>query len=358
MYPEFCLERWQSLRDWRAKYVLSESGVEPLELRDINITNVKLEYGHTKGLVKLRELISSFYPGKKQEDIIITAGGAEANYLTILSTIKPGDEVIVEMPNYMQIPGLLRGMNARVKYIWLKEENFGLDLNQLNEMVTKNTKAIVITNPNNPTGMALSDNEIRGIVEIAEDNNAMIIADEVYRGSEHDGKIRPSFVDLYDRAISTNSMSKVYGLPGIRIGWAIANKDLVDKMWNIKDYTSISPSIIGQEIAYRVLQEREVYMERSRKIALNNFRLLERLLSSADVKWIKPNATVLAFIKLNGVRNTYDFSESLFQKYSVLVNPGECFEMPSYVRIGLGSTNTEFLTEALSLFVKHLNEYR
>ncbi|AAK41425.1 aminotransferase class I/II-fold pyridoxal phosphate-dependent enzyme [Saccharolobus solfataricus] len=355
MYPEFCLERWQSLRDWRAKYVLSESGVEPLDLSEIQIPNVKLEYGHTKGLIKLRQLVSSFYPGKKEEDVIITAGGAEANYVTVLSTIEPGDEVIVEMPNYMQIPGLLRGINAKIKYIWLND-NFKLDLNELNEMVSKKTKAIVITNPNNPTGMALSESEIKGIVDIAEDNQVTIIADEVYRGSEHDGNIRPSFIDLYDNAISTNSMSKVYGLPGIRIGWVVANKELVDKMWSIRDYTSISPSILGQEIAYNVLLEKEKYMDRARRIGLNNIRLLERLISDIDVKWVEPNATVLAYLKLN-VKNTYDFSARLFEKYSVLVNPGECFEMPGYVRIGLGSTNTEFLNEALSLFIGYLREY-
>ncbi|WP_278465105.1 aminotransferase class I/II-fold pyridoxal phosphate-dependent enzyme [Saccharolobus islandicus] len=356
MYPEFCLERWQSLRDWRAKYVLSESGVESLDLSEIKIPNVKLEYGHTKGLIKLRQLVSSLYPGKKEDDVIITAGGAEANHLTILSTIKSGDEVIVEMPNYMQIPGLLRGINAKVKYIWLKDD-FKLDLNELNEIVSKNTKAIVITNPNNPTGMVLSESEIKGIIEIAEDNHVTVIADEVYRGLEHDGKMRPSFVDLYDNAISTNSMSKVYGLPGIRIGWVVASKELVDRMWSIRDYTSISPSVIGQEITYNVLLEREKFMDRARRIALNNMRLMERLIGDLDVKWVKPNATVLAYLKLN-VKNTYDFSEKLFEKYSVLVNPGECFEMPGYVRIGLGSTNTEFLSEALSLFVSYLREYK
>jgi Aspartate/tyrosine/aromatic aminotransferase len=98
-------------------------------------------------------------------------------------------------------------------------------------------------------------------------------------------------------------------------------------------------------------------MDRARRIALNNMRLMERLIGDLDVKWVKPNATVLAYLKLN-VKNTYDFSEKLFEKYSVLVNPGECFEMPGYVRIGLGSTNTEFLSEALSLFISYLREYK
>ncbi|BDB98046.1 aminotransferase class I/II-fold pyridoxal phosphate-dependent enzyme [Saccharolobus caldissimus] len=359
MYPEFCLERWQSLRDWRAKFVLSESGVEPLSLSNIEIKDVKLEYGHTKGIIKLRELISQLYEDRNEENVIITNGGAEANYITILSLIKPNDEVVVEMPNYMQIPGLLKGIGAKVKYVWLKEENsFKLDLNELNEKVSRNTKAIVITNPNNPTGMALSESEIKGIVEIAEDNNSLIIADEVYRGSEIDGNTRKSFVDLYQNAISTNSMSKVYGMPGIRIGWIVGNKELIDRMWSIRDYITISPSIVSQEIAYKALNKREELINRAKNIAINNFRLFERLISSYDnVKWIRPNATVLAFIKLLNIKNTFDFSERLFEKYSVLVNPGECFEMPGYIRIGLGSANSQYLNQAISLLLKHLNEY-
>lgn len=359
MYPEFCLERWQSLRDWRAKYVLSESGVEPLSSKEVELPHeVKFEYGHTKGIIKLRELVSTLYKVKDSEKVIITNGGAEANYITILSLIKPNDEVIVEMPNYMQIPGLLKGINAKVKNIWLKEEKgFHLDLDELNEIVSKNTKAIVITNPNNPTGMALSKDEIKGIVEIAEDNHAFIISDEVYRGSEIDGNVSPSFVDLYEKAISTNSMSKVYGLPGIRIGWVVANdKEIIDKMWSIRDYTTISPSIYSQEIAYNALMRREELMRRARNIALTNFKLFEEMLNE-KIKWVKPNATVLAFVKLISVNNTFEFSESLFKKYSVLINPGECFEMPGYVRIGLGSKDQSFLKEALGLFINHLNEF-
>lgn len=258
MYPEFCLERWQSLRDWRAKYVLSESGVEPLDLKDFDLVDIKLEYGHTKGKIRLRELISNMYSTASSDNVIVTNGGAEANYITILSLIKPGDHVLVEMPNYMQIPGLLKGLNTKIDYFWLKDENgFRIDLEEINEKVTKDTKAIVITNPNNPTGMALSDSDIKAIVEIAEDNKTWIIADEVYRGSEHDGNVRPSFVDVYDKAISTNSMSKVYGLPGIRIGWVVGSREIVDKMWSVKDYTSISPSVISQEIALQVLMNRE-----------------------------------------------------------------------------------------------------
>ncbi|AHC52023.1 aspartate aminotransferase [Sulfolobus acidocaldarius SUSAZ] len=356
MYPEFCLERWQSLRDWRAKYVLSESGVEPLNLKDFELVDIKLEYGHTKGQIRLRELISNMY-STSSDNVIITNGGAEANYITILSVIKPGDHVLVEMPNYMQIPGLLKGLNAKIDYFWLREENgFRIDIEEINEKVTRGTKAIVITNPNNPTGMALSESEIKAIAEIAEDNKTWIIADEVYRGSEHEGNVRPSFIDVYDKTISTNSMSKVYGLPGIRVGWVVGNREIVDKMWSVKDYTSISPSVISQEIALSALMNKEKLQARSRDIAKRNMRLFEEVIRDVDMKWIRPNATVLAFPK-TPLKDTYKFSEELFEKYSVLVNPGECFEMPGYLRIGLGSENTTYLREALTLFIKYLQEH-
>jgi len=349
------LERWQSLRDWRAKYVISESGVEPLELSDFHV-NVKFEYGHTKGSPKLRELIASRL-GRGSEEVIITNGGAEANYLASLALIKPGDEVIVDMPNYMQIPGILRGIGANVVYIWRKEGM--IDLDELNQLVNRKTKALVITNPNNPTGMAMSEREMKAISDIASDRGVTLIVDEVYRGSEFDGE-KPSFLSFID-GVSTNSMSKVYGLPGIRIGWTVAKKELVDRMWAIRDYVNISPSVIGQEIAYEALLKADELKERSREIVSRNLKIVEEVMRREEVdhlvEWHRPNATALAFLKLKGVKDTFSFAQSLFQNEGVLLNPGECFEMPGYVRIGIGQGDKETLRTALTLTFRHMKSW-
>jgi aspartate/methionine/tyrosine aminotransferase len=357
--PEFCLERWQSLRDWRAKYNLSDSGVEPptLEELNVNLNNIKPEYGNTKGDIELRNIISEMYKDRNSEEVLITAGGAEANFLTILSLIKEEDEIVIQMPNYMQIPGLLKGLKAKIKQIWMYPPDFKFDIERLQEIITRRTKAIIITNPNNPTGTVIDNKKIKAIAQIAEDVNAYVIADEVYRGLELNNEISTSFIDIYDKAISTNSISKVYGFSGLRIGWVIADKNLIDKMWSLRDYTTIVPSIVSQHIAKSVLENREKLIKRAKNIVLRNLKEFEEFVRNKPfIEWRKPEATPLAFFKINGVEDTVKFAEELFIRHSLLVNPGECFEMKGYIRLGLGSANFEKFREALNILNKFTDD--
>ena len=360
IFPEFCLERWQSLRDWRARYNLSESGVEPLTYEELVAAvgvprGVELGYGMTKGLPKLRELLAAMH-GVGPEEVLATSGGAEANFVTTLALMRPGERAVVVMPTYMQIPGILQGIGAVVEKAWIKYGE-GLDEEELKRKVKKGVKAVFVTNPNNPTGYVLREGERRLLVDLAEDAGAYLVVDEVYRGLEHEGPETPTFAGQYERAVVTGSLSKAYGLPGLRIGWVVGPREVVDKAWAVKDYTTISPPVLEQHLAAAVLEKRGYFVTRSRSIVRRNFAVFQHYVEARQyVRWWNTRAAAFAHIYVGG--DTLKLAEEIFEDTGVLVNPGECFEMPGYLRVGLGWADEKKLKEALGLFFGALDKRR
>ncbi len=358
IFPEFCLERWQSLRDWRARYNLSESGVEPLTLRElIEVVGfperVELGYGMTKGLPELRSAIAGIH-GVDAEEVMVTAGGAEANFVSTAALMGPGDVAVVVMPTYMQIPGVLRALGARVEKVWIKYGS-GLDVEALKEKVRRGVRAVFVTNPNNPTGYYLSEEERRALLDLARDAGAYLVVDEVYRGLEHEGAESPTFAGRYERAVVTGSLSKVYGLAGLRIGWVVGPREVVDKAWSVKDYTTISPPVLDQRLAVGVLEKRDFFVRRAREIVRRNFAIFQSYVAGRIyVKWWNTKSAAFAYIYVGG--DTMKLAEEIFDETGVLVNPGECFEMPGYLRVGLGWADEKKLREALDLFFTALDK--
>lgn len=211
---KFELERFQSLWENRVTFNLTESGVHPLTIQELlneseikNLLNKRIGYGQTNGSIPLRETISRLYPGVGAENILVTNGSAEANFIAMWSLLESTDEVLFMIPNYMQMWGIIRSFGAGIKAFHLKEElDWKPDLDEILNQVTPKTKMIVICNPNNPTGAVLSEKEMQRIFDIAETNNIWIYADEVYRGAELEGNESPSFLNLrnsYDKVIVT-----------------------------------------------------------------------------------------------------------------------------------------------------------
>ncbi|HUU37164.1 MAG TPA: aminotransferase class I/II-fold pyridoxal phosphate-dependent enzyme, partial [Candidatus Desulfaltia sp.] len=219
---QFQMERMQSTWENVVEFNLSESGVHPLTLGQLlseqelrEVLDIGLGYSQTNGTPELREQIVQLYPGANLDQVLVTAGSSEANYLLMWSNLEPGDEVVFMMPNYMQMWGLVRGFGAVLKPFWLKEElGWDPDLDELRELVTARTKLIIVTNPNNPTGAVLSPEAMSAISDNAARVGAWIVADEVYQGAEREGPISPSFWGKSDRAVIVNGLSKAYGLPG------------------------------------------------------------------------------------------------------------------------------------------------
>jgi aspartate/methionine/tyrosine aminotransferase len=365
----FKMERMQSTWENVVTYNLSESGVHPIPLQELihqeeweELLSLELGYCQTNGTPELREMISRLYPSSNSKQILVTNGSAEANFILIWSNIEPGDEVLFMLPNYMQMWGLLRGFGAAVRPFYLREElNWAPDLEELKKLVTKKTKMIVVNNPNNPTGAVLSEEAMKTIVELAEGVNAWILSDEVYQGAEFEGEPTPSFYGKYDKAIVVNGLSKAYGLPGLRIGWIAATEDLIKKTCPYHDYTTIAPSILSDRLAQIALspENRAKIRERTNSILKNNFPLLESWFHKRDdiLAFIPPQAGAIVFVRYKLKINSTHLVNKLIHEKSVLVVPGDHFEMAHHLRLGFGEKEKKLL-EALELIGETLDEVK
>ncbi|MEM2075784.1 MAG: pyridoxal phosphate-dependent aminotransferase [Zestosphaera sp.] len=348
--PCFCLERWQSLHETSAKVLLSDSGVHPLTVGELSeygvdlskISGLEVGYGWTKGSPSIRERISELYGGAvSAEGVVVTNGSAEANLTSLLSAVKPGDTVLVDMPNYMQIPGLLRWVGARSIPLWRKPPSWRFPLEDALDLMRKyRPKALFVNDPNNPTGTAMSEAELSELARESENVGTLLVFDEVYWGSELHTD-RPSILEVagVEHALSVSGLSKVYGLPGLRIGWVAGDKRVVNRVWGVKDYTSIAPSALSDYIASTILDSGNVkrLRERARSVVRTNLEILKGVLALGgviDPYWPEAGAYLLARIPWSN--DTLAVSYRLFREHSILINPGECFELPGYVRIGTG----------------------
>jgi aspartate/methionine/tyrosine aminotransferase len=364
---EFQMERMQSTWENAVEYNLSESGVHPLSLKELvpeaelkELLDIGLGYSQTNGTPELREQIVRLYPEAGLEQVLVTAGSSEANYLLMWSNLEPGDEVVFMMPNYMQMWGLVKSFGAVLKPFWLKEDlGWAPDIDDLKKLVTAKTKLIVVTNPNNPTGAVLSPETMEAIIASADRVGAWIISDEVYQGAEREGPVSPSFWGKSDRAVIVNGLSKAYGLPGVRIGWIVGPEDFVQKTWPYHDYTTISPSILSDRIARIALSpgKRDKILERTRGILRRNFPFIESWLNkqSGLFSWIAPRAGAIAFARYHREVNSTEFVTRLIREKSTLIVPGDHFEMDRCLRFGFGS-EPEYLSRGLARVEELFNE--
>ncbi|HXN99587.1 MAG TPA: aminotransferase class I/II-fold pyridoxal phosphate-dependent enzyme [Candidatus Acidoferrales bacterium] len=366
----FELERWQSVWENKVELNISESGVHPLTTSELvpdtgalqKILDVPQYYPQTNGSEELRSRIAELYPGAKAENVLATCGGSEANFISTWALIEPGDEVVFMMPNYMQIAGLARSFGATVKPLWLREElQWGINIGELPRLIGPRTKLVVICNPSNPTGSVLQKEEREAIVAAAEKVGAWILADEVYRGAEFDGAMTLSFWGSYDRVLCTAGLSKAYGLPGLRTGWVIGSREMVERLWGYHDYTSIGPTMLTDRLASVALEpkRRAWILNRTQEILLRNYPPMCAWLEghAESFSHVPPKAGAIAWAGLRGGRNSAQLAEELREKKGVLVVAGEQLGMESFVRFGFGG-DPQNLQKALARVDEWLRENR
>jgi aspartate/methionine/tyrosine aminotransferase len=361
-FQPFEMERWQSTWENRVRYNISESGVHPLSAAeliglaggDAAPLDLRLGYGQSNGTDPLRAAIAALYPGATSEEVLVTSGSAEANYINCWRLIAPGDRVAIVAPTYMQTWGLSRNYGAAVHPIMLRESlGWQPDLADIDAVITPGTKLVVVTNPNNPTGAVLSAEAMDRIAARAAAAGAWLLADEVYRGAERQGgAITPSFWGRTDKVIVVNGLSKAYGLPGLRIGWCVAPAAHVADLWARKDYTTIGPTIMSDALARLALRSdvRPKILERTRDIIHDNWRSVERWLAAQDGEftWRAPDAGAIVWAKYRSSVPSAQLAETLRVKHDVLIVPGDQFGMEGYIRLGFGSPVHEVM-EALEL---------
>ena len=368
----FALERIQSEWEHIVKYNLTESGVAPLSITDLlgddlhaeTLLSTKMGYPQTNGTSELRSLISSPYSAADEENVVVTNGGAEANFLAAWNLFheSEGKDLVMMLPNYMQINGVWESLGGKVRPFYLRVEKgeWVPDVEQLKGVISKETAAIAICNPNNPTGAVLDKGQLKTIAEIAEDAGVYVLSDEVYRGAELSGLETPSFFDIYDRVMVTSSLSKVYALPGLRLGWVISSsKKKANELWSYSDYTSICPSMLSDILARAALQPktRSWILERTRRIVKTHWSIMRAWLDShADIfEWIPPRAASICFPRYNLPISSGDLVNQILREKSVLVAPGDHFGVPDHLRFGFGY-DKESLKEGLNLLSDVLRE--
>ncbi|HXG93614.1 MAG TPA: aminotransferase class I/II-fold pyridoxal phosphate-dependent enzyme [Blastocatellia bacterium] len=364
----FEMERMQSTWENIVRVNLSESGVHPVALADLLVderdreefSRIEFGYSQSNGTPELRRAVAAIYEGAAEENVIVTTGTAEANFLVAWMLTEPGDEAVMMLPNYMQLWGLLRGFGAEVHPLHLVEErNWSPELDSLERVISSRTKLICICSPNNPTGAILSEDEMDRIVDAARRAGAWLLVDEVYRGAELDRRPTPSFWGRYDRVIITSGLSKAYGLPGLRIGWIVSTPELVARAWAYHDYTTIGPGPASDLLARIALrpENRERFLERTRNILKANYPVLHDWAAShgAVFTHIAPRAGAIGYFRYNLDIDSLELVERLRKEKSVLIVPGEHFRMGKYLRIGFGS-NVDYLREGLQLISEFISE--
>ena len=358
-YAPFRMERWQSTYEHRVRFNLSESGVHPLTVsellalagRDPGLESVLLGYGQSNGSDELRALIASLYPGASDRSVLVTVGGAEANFTCFWHLFETEERAAVLLPTYGQVPGLLESFGVRLTPVTLlEEEGWQPDLDALEAALAGGARFVLVTNPNNPTGAALSPESMAAVVEASERHGAWILADEVYAGAESRGPPTPSFWGSHERVLVTNSLSKAYGLPGLRLGWIVGPEELVTTLWGRTDYTTISPASLSDFLARLALEPatRARIGERTRGIVRANLGLLEDWMAAqaGRFRYRPPDAGAICYMRYDAPIGSTDFAEKLRVEKDVLVVPGDHFGMDHYLRIGFGN-RAEELTEAL-----------
>ncbi len=360
-FQPFVMEEMMSRFEQTVDFNLSESGVHPMVLNELlgddpaavqALLTSDLNYPEVNGSVELRKTIAGLYNCAGPDNVLVTVGAIEANFLAVTSLLQAGDEIVVMRPNYMQIWGVAQNHGLTVKAFNLVEaEGWAPDLAELAAAVTPATRMIAVCNPNNPTGRIMSEAEMSAIVAQAERVGAWILADEVYAGAEREGDAEtPSFYGLYDKVIAIGSLSKAYGLPGLRIGWAIAPQEAIEACWRRHEYLTISATRLSNRLAEIALspEVRPRIIARTRGYIRAGYPILQDWLANQGNTFslTPPGAAAIAFLRYNLAINSTELADRLRNDKSVLVVPGDHFGLDHHLRVSYGLPDA-YLREGL-----------
>jgi aspartate/methionine/tyrosine aminotransferase len=355
----FEMERMQSTWENIVDYDMSESGVRPLTLRELtemgfdleSFLDVPLGYSQSNGTIELRERIAALYPGATADHVEVTNGTSEANYLIALSQLRPGDIVAMQVPNYMQMPGVARSLGAEVRAFPLHtDRGCEPDWDAFERAVTPQTRLLYISNPNNPTGSVLSDASMTRIVARCEQMGTWLLSDEVYLGAEIDGSRTKSFWGMSERVIVTSGLSKAYGIPGVRIGWLVGPPSLAAACWTQHDYITIGPNKMSDRIACVAVESanRERCYARTGAILRHNLPVAREWVASfgGRLTWTEPKAGAIGLMRYVADTPSLAIAERVRVNQSTLIVPGSHVGIEGHLRIWLGGKEA-FLREGL-----------
>ncbi len=352
---DFRLERWMSYWETRVGYDIAESGVLPMtvnELLDLlpedernpmrdRLFDTRLGYSEARGTQSLREAIAATYENTTADNILVTTGAIEANYLLFNVLLESGDEVVTIDPGYQQVQSVPKAIGCDVK-LWRvrADDGFHFDMEDFEQVVSPRTKLISINTPNNPTGAILSEDDLRHVHDVAASFGTWVLSDEAYRWLDIPGgePLASPIRNLGERGISVGTFSKPFGLPGLRIGWIAGPEEIVRRCWAMRDYITLSPGKLNDILAELALTHRDAIRERTHRIVAANLETADRWFAENGdlVSWIRPRAGLLALMRYRLDIPSAELADLLAADYSVMLAPGSAFGFEHHLRIGIG----------------------
>lgn len=367
----FQVERWMNDYEDDAVYNLGETCIDSLKLGDLldlcgvsreeffsKLADTRLTYSHIFGSPAFLKGVAGLYENLKPECVIPTHGAVGANNQIIHTLIEPTDNMVCVMPTYQQHYSIPESIGAEVRILQLRPENqFLPDIEELKSLVDENTKMITFNNPDNPTGSWIPRESMEEMVEVARSVGAYVLCDEVYRGISEDGSYMHSVVDLYEKGISVGSMSKIFSLAGLRMGWiATRDEEVVHLVHERRDYDTISCGVIDDMLASMALANKEKIFARNREILLKNRAILDEWVNETEgVHYVRPVAGTTALVYYDMDIPSYDLCVRLIKEKGLLFTPGSAFEMEGAVRIGY-AFDSKLLRQGLDKFAEFLKE--
>jgi len=346
----FAVEQWMNAHETMATWNIAETCVDSLRVEELlaltgdgdavlrRLLDTRLTYGHISGSPELRAAIAALY-GERigPADVITTNGAIGANFLVQFALVEPGDGVVCVRPTYQQLFSVPEALGARVRLLSLREEDGYLpDVDELRSLVDDTTRLIVLNNPNNPTGALIDEPLLQEIVAVAREHGAWLHCDEVYRMLEHaPGSTPPSVADLYERGVSTGSMSKSYSLAGLRTGWVAGPPDLIARCLEVRDYTTISCGVLDDALALLALEHLDDVLARNLEIVRGNLALVDEWLAGEPrLHHVRPRAGTTTLIRYEYPVPSVDLCQALFDFNGAFVVPGAAFDEEHSFRLG------------------------
>ena len=360
----FRIERWYERYEFTTELMLSSSDCESVAVADLlafepdarqRLEALRLGYTEVPGSPELRAAIAALYERTTPDDVVSLAAAEEGIFVVEHAVLGPGGHAVVETPCYESALAVARSTGADVD-AWRRtyEDGWEHDVDALERLLRPDTRLVYVNTPHNPTGIQMPRPVLDRIVELCAERGAVLLCDEVYRELEHDPADRlPAGCDLYERAVSLGTVSKTYGLPGLRTGWiACRDSALREAIVATKLYTTICSSAPSELLAALALRHRERLAGRNRALVLDNLALADAFIAAHPglVDWVRPTASPIGFPRLR-VADTQAFCERLAAGEGVLLLPGEVYDEPGHVRFGLGRPGAAEAFTRLSAFV-------
>jgi aspartate/methionine/tyrosine aminotransferase len=351
----FLLERWMTRHETHVQFDIAESGILPLSTDDLlnfepaearretldRLLQLPLGYSEARGTEALRAALAATYRRGDAEHVLVTTGAIEANFLLFNVLLETGDHVIAPFPAYQQLYSVPKAIGCDVS-LWHvgPDTGYRYDVDALARLVTPRTKVIVVNTPHNPTGAMLSPADAARVYALAADAGATVIGDEAYRWLAVPGgePFADPMFDLGPAGVSVGTLSKPFGLPGLRIGWLAGPPDLIQACWAFRDYVSLSPGKLNDALAVLAMKHRGAIVERNTRIITANLAAATRWMAerASFLSWTPPRGGLLALLKYDLPIDSLTLADRLAIDHSVMLAPGSAFGYEHHLRLGIG----------------------